>query len=42
MRFVVAAYVVGLLTLVLYGLNVARERRALRRELGRNGEQNAG
>jgi hypothetical protein len=34
MRFLVAAYAVALVTLVLYGLNMARERRALLRQLG--------
>lgn len=38
MRFVVAAYAVSVLTLVLYGLNMAREQRALRRETARNPE----
>jgi hypothetical protein len=33
-RFLVAAYAVALVTLVLYGLNMGRERRALRRQLG--------
>ena len=35
MRYLVAAYAVAVATLVLYGLNVAREWRALRRQLGR-------
>ncbi len=34
MRFLLAAYGVALVTLVLYGLNLARERRALRQQLG--------
>lgn len=34
MRFVVAAYLVALVTLVAYGANLARERRALHRQLG--------
>ncbi len=38
MRFVVAAYVVSLVTLFAYGANLARERRALRRELGESPE----
>jgi hypothetical protein len=37
-RFVVAAYVVSLVTLLAYGANLARERRALRRELRGNPE----
>lgn len=38
MRFAVAAYAISVLTLLLYGLNMARERRALRRETARNAE----
>lgn len=34
MRFLLAAYGVALVTLVLYGFNLARERRALQRQLG--------
>ena len=34
MRYLIAAYAVAVATLVLYGLNVAREWRALRRQLG--------
>jgi hypothetical protein len=34
-RFALAAYAVSLVTLFLYGLNMAREQRALRRETSR-------
>jgi hypothetical protein len=36
MRFLIAAYVVALVTLVAYGANLSRERRALHRQLGQN------
>lgn len=32
MRYVVAAYAIALVTLVLYGLNITREQRALHRQ----------
>lgn len=38
MHYVVAAYAVALVTLVLYGLNIGREWRALRRQLERQPE----
>ena len=38
MRFLVAAYVVALVTLLAYGANLARERRALDRQLGQRRE----
>ncbi len=42
MRFLIAAYGVALLTLVLYGLNLAREHRALGRQVGQGPERDGG
>jgi len=42
MRFVFAAYAVTLLTLALYAANLARESRALRRELERVEQRDGG
>lgn len=42
MRFLIAAYAVALLTLVLYGLNLTRERRSLARQLGRIPDRDGG
>ncbi len=42
MSYVFAAYGITALALVVYGVRLAAERRALRRELGEEAESNGG